>query len=204
MRTSPAPTYATVFYGVFELFLPEKFGNSLLLYILFIDNVMVLWKKYDEEHNAADLRELRENMQELYGLEWNSQGPFLKLDSTDLTIPIKENIIKTTFFEKQINLYLYILPHSAHPPGDFNGIIYNQIHHTTNICYEQEYQKSLICQFYIRLINQGYNRQIVLTFFEKSIVHYKKKALIPAPPPTQQLEDQRKTQQLLFHFGNNP
>ena len=106
MRTSPAPTYATVFYGVFELFLPEKFGNSLLLYILFIDNVMVLWKKYDEEHNAADLRELRENMQELYGLEWNSQGPFLKLDSTDLTIAIKENIIKTTFFEKQINLYL--------------------------------------------------------------------------------------------------
>ena len=35
--------------------------------------------------------------------------------------------------------------------------------------------------------------------FEKAIVKYKKKALTPAPPPTQQLDDHRKTQQLFFH-----
>ena len=53
MGTPPAPTYAAVFYGVFELFLLEIFGNNLLLYRRFIDDVLDLWKRYDEEKNVA-------------------------------------------------------------------------------------------------------------------------------------------------------
>ena len=43
-----APTYTTFFCGVFEFFLIERFGNSLLLYIWFIDGVLALWKRYDK------------------------------------------------------------------------------------------------------------------------------------------------------------
>ena len=50
--TPPAQVYATVFYGVFELFLIERFGNNLLLYRRFIDDVLILWNKYNEERNA--------------------------------------------------------------------------------------------------------------------------------------------------------
>ena len=46
------------------------------------------------------MRALNESMQEWYGLEWNFQGPFLKLDFMDLTIAIKENSITTILFEK--------------------------------------------------------------------------------------------------------
>ena len=42
MVTPPAPTYATVFYGIFELSFLERFGNNLLLYRILIDNLMVL------------------------------------------------------------------------------------------------------------------------------------------------------------------
>ena len=62
MGKSPAPTYATVFYGVFELLLLERFGNNLLLYRQFIYNVMVLWKKNDEERDTAELWAFQETM----------------------------------------------------------------------------------------------------------------------------------------------
>ena len=61
--TSPAPTYAKVFYVVFELYLLEIFGKKLLLYRLLIDDVLDLWKRYDGEHNAEEMRALNETIQ---------------------------------------------------------------------------------------------------------------------------------------------
>ena len=61
--TSPAPTYATVFYVVFELYLLEIFGKKLLLYRLLIDDVLDLWNRYDGEHNAEEMRALNETIQ---------------------------------------------------------------------------------------------------------------------------------------------
>ena len=108
------------------------------------------------------------------------------------------------FLKKQLNIHLYIPPHSDHPPGVINRIIYGQIYHITTLCSEEEDQKSLIRQFFRRPIKRGHNRQNVLPFFEKSIVHYKKKSLTPEPPPPQQLDHQSKTQQLFFHVRYHP
>ena len=135
MVKPPAPTYATVFYGVFAFFLLKIFGNNLLLYRLFIDDELVLWKRYNEECDASDLRALKKKIQEWYGMEWTFQVPFLNLDLMDPTIDIKENKITKNLFDKKINIYLYIPPHSTHPPGVINGIIYGQIHRITNLCY---------------------------------------------------------------------
>ena len=70
--------------------------------------------------------------------KWILQGPFVDLEFMDLTIAVKENRITTTLFEKQLNIYLYIPPHSARPPGVINEIIYGQIHCITNLCSEEE------------------------------------------------------------------
>ena len=70
MGTPPAPTYTTVFYGVFEFFFLERFGNNFLLYKKFIEDVLALWKRYDEERNAAELRAFQETTQERYVLGW--------------------------------------------------------------------------------------------------------------------------------------
>ena len=57
MVTFPAPTYATVFYGIFGFFLFDRFRNNLLLYRRFIENVLVLWKRYNEELDAVELQD---------------------------------------------------------------------------------------------------------------------------------------------------
>ena len=66
MGTPPAPTYATIFYNFFKLLFLEIFGNILILYRQFIVNLLVLWKKHDEELDAEELRPFQETMQESY------------------------------------------------------------------------------------------------------------------------------------------
>ena len=55
MVTPSEPTNATFFYGVFELFFIEIFGNNLLLYIILYKNVIDIWRRYDEERGAEEL-----------------------------------------------------------------------------------------------------------------------------------------------------
>ena len=109
MVTPPVQTYATVFYGVFGLLLIERFGKNLFLYRRLIDDVLALRKRYDEKRDSAELRAFQETIQDWYGPEWTSQGPFLKLEVIEPTITIKENRTTTTLFEKKLNLYLYII-----------------------------------------------------------------------------------------------
>ena len=82
------------------------------------------------------------------GMDWNgpSKAPFWTLDLMDLTIVIKQNRITTTLFEKQLNIYLYIPPHSDPPPGVINEIVYVQIHRINILCYIKGDKKILICQ----------------------------------------------------------
>ena len=62
MGTPPEPEYATVFYGVFEFFLLEKFGNNLLMYRQFTENLLSLCKRYDEELDASEMWAFQETM----------------------------------------------------------------------------------------------------------------------------------------------
>ena len=100
MVTPPAPTYATFFYGVFEIFLLERFGNNLLLYIILYKNVIAICRRYDEERGAEELWTFQETIQEWYELELTFQGTFLKLDFIDLRTGINKNMITNTLFEK--------------------------------------------------------------------------------------------------------
>ena len=45
----------------------------------------------------------------------------------DLTISITNGKIETTLFKKELNLYLYIPPHSAHAPDVLAGLVIGQV-----------------------------------------------------------------------------
>eukprot|EP00957_Ditylum_brightwellii_P149548 11388188-Ditylum_brightwellii.AAC.1 len=61
-------------------------------------------------------------------MEWTFELANTLANFMDLTIMIKDGKIVTKLYEKSLNLYLYTPPHSAHPPGVLNGIIFGQIH----------------------------------------------------------------------------
>eukprot|EP00957_Ditylum_brightwellii_P109080 8321182-Ditylum_brightwellii.AAC.1 len=87
------------------------------------------------------------------------------------TITIKDGKITTKLYEKSLNLYLYIPPHSAHPPGVLNEIIFGQIHCIFTLCSERNNISKSINQFYIRLIQKGYKCKKIMPIFNEAIHH---------------------------------
>ena len=55
----------------------------------------------------------------------------------DMMIEIREDWIITLIYEKEINLYLYTPPHSAHPLGVLAGLVSGNILRIHSLCSEQ-------------------------------------------------------------------
>eukprot|EP00956_Cyclotella_meneghiniana_P010187 scaffold14066_cov40-Cyclotella_meneghiniana.AAC.4 len=104
MGTPPAPAWAILYYALHENDLVQCWQQNLFFYKRFIDDVIVV-------------RALLGNVKPLQK----------RSTSFDLTISIINNKIETDLYEKELNLYLYIPPHSSHPRGVFTGLISGQV-----------------------------------------------------------------------------
>eukprot|EP00957_Ditylum_brightwellii_P131737 10046998-Ditylum_brightwellii.AAC.1 len=100
----------------------------------------------DEE---TEWRAFRMLLNMWFGMEWTFELANTSANFMDLAITIKNGKITTKLYEKSLNLYLYIPPHSAHPPGVLNGIIFGQIHCIFTLCSERANISKSINQFYI-------------------------------------------------------
>ena len=101
-----------------------RFGQKLQLYRRFIDDVLGIW--LFNSYPVKDRRQWTsfvELMQDYYGLEWIFEERSKKVNYMDMTISIREDWIITSLYEKSMNLYLCIPPHSTHPPGGLTGLV---------------------------------------------------------------------------------
>ena len=73
-------------------------------------------------------------MNDYPGITWEFNAPTNKVDFMDLTISITNGQISTSLFEKELNLHLYIPPHSAHPPGLLPGIVHSTLFRIFALC----------------------------------------------------------------------
>ena len=87
-----------------------------------------------------------------------------------MTISIHEGRIVTSLYEKAMNLYLYIPPHSAHPPGVLTGLVSGNILRIHSLCSEQDDINLRMKQFYARLLVRRYQRNLLIPAFTKGIV----------------------------------
>ena len=74
----------------------------------------------------------------------------------DLTISIVNNKIETDLYEKDLNLYLYIPPHSSHQRGVFTGLISGQVLRIRRLCSNQSNAAANIRNFQARLLARGH------------------------------------------------
>ena len=73
-----------------------------------------------------------------------------------MTITIREDQIVTSLYKKSMNLYLYIPPHSAHPPGVLTGLVSGKILRIHSLCRNQDDINLCMKQFYARILVCGY------------------------------------------------
>ena len=76
--------------------------------------------------------------QDYYGLEWIFKERSNTVNYMAMTISICKDWVVTSFYEKTMNLYLYILPHSAHILGMLTGLVSGDILCIHSICSDKE------------------------------------------------------------------
>jgi hypothetical protein len=132
MGTYVACIYATIYYSYHEetKILPT-YRSSLLYYRQFIDHVLVIWiPPPNSTTESTDAAWLQFNADLTFGiLEWQTKALAHSVSFLDLTISITtEQRLQTRTFQKAMNLYLYLCPSFAHPPGVLKGLIFGLVH----------------------------------------------------------------------------
>ena len=87
----------------------------------------------------------------------------------DMTVSIRKDRIVRSLYEKSKNLYLYIPPHSALPPGVLTGLVSGNILWIHSLCSKQDEIDLCMKQFYARLLVRGYQQNLLIPTFTKGI-----------------------------------
>jgi hypothetical protein len=71
----------------------------------------------------------QESMNSFGKLTWEFTPLWKEIDLMALTLSVTPKGIQNWLFEKPLNLYLYIPPHSAHTPGILHGLVFGMTEH---------------------------------------------------------------------------
>ena len=127
MGTPYACMLAMLYFGFHERtkILPT-YTHHILFFQRFINNVICLWHSptNDSQHSANQFQLLQTDMNNFGKLKWEFQPLSQHTTFLDLNIYLSLPHISFSTFQKPHNLYLYIPPHSAHPPGITRSLIY--------------------------------------------------------------------------------
>ena len=162
---TPTPcAYATVSFGQHEnsTVLP-RFSQYLLYYRRYIDDIFCIWLQpsYNQDNKW---QEFKDTLDEWSNLEWIINKPSKKTVFLDLNLEINKSRIKTSTFQKSLNLYLYIPPNSAHPPSCLKGLISGELCRCWLQNSPEDFQNILI-KFLQRLVDRGHTLQNLAPIF---------------------------------------
>ena len=208
MGISPAPPWAILFFAIHEIHFVDKWKDSLLFWKRFIDDGLGLWKVHaDPTINNALWLEFQNDINNFHGLEWEFTPLADSVDFMDMTLSIaKNNKFDITLYEKPLNLYLYIPPSSAHPPGMATGFIFGMVLRIMKLCSNTNDVRQRIQVFYRRLLRRGYSKDQLTPLFNKAIVnahqHFRR-----TPQELKLLQDRKLVQgyrRVFFHLQYHP
>jgi hypothetical protein len=204
MGAPPAPPYATIFYGIHEASFLDDFQDVLLGYWRFIDDVLGIFiPSGDSHHDETRWRALQTRMNAWHGLEWTFTPLATSVDFMDLTIKVTtDNRITTTLFEKALNIYQYLTPTSAHPPGVVTGLVYGSIFRLYTLCSDPTDITSKLKLFYHRLRVRGWQASVLDPLFHDGICAAMKR--LDCPTVTPDNRDKASKSDLFFHIKYNP
>jgi hypothetical protein len=127
MGTPVACSYATITYGQHEnTSILTKFQPQLLYYRRYIDDIFGIWLPSPTNNNST-WNQFKAALNNWGTLEWVIDTPSHQTVFLDLNISLHNSTITTSTFQKNLNLYLYIPPKSAHPPSCLKGLIAGEL-----------------------------------------------------------------------------
>ena len=168
MGAPPAPPWATLAFAGHEDRVVTKYQLVIPFYRRFLDDILMIWLRHagDEELWQEFITEMNE-----YGLVWDFSPRANTAQFLDLRLTITDGRIKTTMFEKALNLHLYIPPKSAHPPGVLTGLVMGMIFRIFVLCTNPPDRVRKTQDFFRHLIYRGYEAHTITPTFRKAITN---------------------------------
>lgn len=203
MGTSTACMYATVYYAMHEMqTLLPSFQPNLIFLRRYIDDIFGIWCCLDGSITWPNFTSAINN----FGiLRWDISEPTTSLDYLDIELTLKQGSIFTKTFQKEMNLYQYLPPHSAHPPSMQRGIIYSLMRsYFYQNTLRSDYESTVIT-LYKHLLARGWNKDILKKYILES-----NSKLHSVPPSTGQTQTNDTTDKpttkdrLFFHIPYHP
>ena len=203
MGTSSVCMYATIYFAIHEIeTLVPTFGQNLFFVKRYIDDLIGIWVVNDPSITWEDFGS---SLNSFGLLRWDIDEPSNSVDYLDLTITIKDRRIITRTYQKEMNLYQYLPPHSCHPLSTLKGMIYSLMRtYFKHITYQQDYINTVILMFH-HLLARGWDRytlkdtilaaDVKLQQLDLQVNPQENQAITAPPPPGESL---------FFHLPYHP
>lgn len=203
MGTSCACMYATLYYAYHEnnKIIPT-YSNRLKYYKRFIDDGLGIWVPLNDGHDNEAWDQFKEDLDDFGQLRWDVNPLSKSVDFLDLTISIVEGRIETKTYQKPLNLYQYIPPQSAHPPGMLRGLVLGNVgRYYIQNTHTKDY-KNIVIEFYRRLRARGYNSEVLTPLFLEA--HARAKTYQPTTKPKESWSPETIFVHLRYHPAGIP
>ena len=182
MGTPIAVTYANLYSGWKERSeLIPKFNKNILHLSRFVDDLFGIWVPDDNENIQDDLRKYEEFKIKMNNfkpgkLKWQVENKTKQVNFLDLNISIQENgILKFKTYQKEMNPFLYLPAHSAHPPGTLKALIFGAFRRYWKQNSSTEDFSAAIQKLYQNLKRRGYNSEQLQQEFRNAAKNIDKK-----------------------------
>ena len=170
MGTPPAPSFATLYYGIFELELLQSFGSHLHYLRHYIDDQFGIWiHDPDPQVDCQRWLDFKNRQSQFCSLNWVFSSLSSSVHFLDLTIHLEPYQISTSLYEKPLNLHLYIPWNSAHAPHIRKSVITSGIFRILRLITHRSEQQLHLAKFFTRLLARGYNHSFLYSTFQHAL-----------------------------------
>ena len=165
MGTKCAPTYASLFMGRFEeMHILPKIRDKVLLYVRYIDDLLMVWKDSEEEL----IKFLEELNKKHPTIKFDYQYSREKVNFLDTTIINSGNKLSTTLYTKPTDRKAYLHSKSYHPKSTKKAIPYSQATRLRRICTEDSEFRRHAEKLQADLENRGYKSEEISVGIERA------------------------------------
>lgn len=168
MGTAVAPSFASIYLGIIEEVLLDRFGPNLLLYRRFIDDIIMLTHP---DSKPFLVKQMLAMLTRDSKLQFTFNSSYEHMTFLDLDIHIDEHSsIYTKTHVKDTSLFLYLPSSSAHPPGMLRGLIMGRVlkYHSQNT-HVADFEH-FVKQLYFNLLRRGYHSRKLKPLFKEALL----------------------------------
>ena len=173
MGTPPAPSFASLYYGIFELELFLEFHTSLHYLKRYIDDQLGVWIHHPDPDIDRERWEAFQAKQDSFcSLNWVFSPLSKQVNFLDLTIHLEAPALFTTLYEKPSNLHLFIPWNSAHAPAVRSSVIISGIFRTLELTSRRSDQLVALRKKFKRFLARAYNPRVLRATFIRALDQY--------------------------------